>query len=323
MASRCRRRILQRLSGMDGDEMLTTLVPGLDAPARKKILTGAGRALSRDLSAAGAGVSRRARGFRRHQVERRTHRAGHRLSKRRIENVIASLMNVDDLMTPSACGDEVSRGKPDPGLVELALDHLGGTPAVFATMDRGDTPFDAPGAPNRRRKRLGTLSGGHPRSSLIDAGCSAVVQSVADIGRYFAPEKPPVSTDAGAINKTAIAASLRSCGGEVSIRPLTLPPHPFRQKWQPLPAAIGRGPGGGCGEIAGLIECGVMRNLMIFAAVMVVLGTSMAQMADRIDGGEPRRSRTRRLQKPPPPRTVGQAGVSPASASPATPAAIS
>jgi aspartyl protease family protein len=30
------------------------------------------------------------------------------------------------------------------------------------------------------------------------------------------------------------------------------------------------------------IECGVMRNIMIFAAVMVGLGTVMAQMADRI-----------------------------------------
>jgi aspartyl protease family protein len=31
-----------------------------------------------------------------------------------------------------------------------------------------------------------------------------------------------------------------------------------------------------------LIECGVMRNILIFAAVMVVLGTIMAQMADRM-----------------------------------------
>jgi aspartyl protease family protein len=32
----------------------------------------------------------------------------------------------------------------------------------------------------------------------------------------------------------------------------------------------------------GVTECGVMRNLMIFAAVMVGLGTVMAQMADRM-----------------------------------------
>jgi phosphoglycolate phosphatase-like HAD superfamily hydrolase len=102
-------------------------------------------------------------------------------------------MNVDDLVDAIACGDEVSRGKPDPALVELALDHLGGTPAVFATMI-GDTPFDTQAAQTAGASAWGTLSGGHPRSSLIDAGCSAVVQSVGDIGRYFAPEKPPLST---------------------------------------------------------------------------------------------------------------------------------
>ena len=39
---------------------------------------------------------------------------------------------------------------------------------------------------------------------------------------------------------------------------------------------------GGRGGIAGLIGCGVMRNLMIFAALMAVLGTVMAQMADKM-----------------------------------------
>jgi len=41
------------------------------------------------------------------------------------------------------------------------------------------------------------------------------------------------------------------------------------------------------GELAGLIGCGVMRNLMIFAALMVVLGTVMAQMADKMTPATP------------------------------------
>jgi aspartyl protease family protein len=41
------------------------------------------------------------------------------------------------------------------------------------------------------------------------------------------------------------------------------------------------------GDIGGLIGCGVMRNLMIFAALMVVLGTAMAQMADKMTPGTP------------------------------------
>ena len=38
------------------------------------------------------------------------------------------------------------------------------------------------------------------------------------------------------------------------------------------------------------IECGVMRNLMIFTAMMVGLGTMMAQMADRMTAGTPARA---------------------------------
>jgi beta-phosphoglucomutase-like phosphatase (HAD superfamily) len=40
---------LQRLSGMDGNEMLTTLVPGLDGRARKKILTGQASVIARSI----------------------------------------------------------------------------------------------------------------------------------------------------------------------------------------------------------------------------------------------------------------------------------
>src|SRR3984893_12960014 len=183
---------LQRLSGMDGDEMLATLVPSLDEGARKKIVLAQGeryRAVYLPQVRAFPGVRAvftaiKSQGDR---IALATDCQSDELKRYR------SLMNVDDLVDAIACGDEVSKGKPDPGLVELALDHLGGTPAVFATMI-GDTPFDAQAAQTAGASAWGTLSGGHPRSSLIDAGCSAVVQSVADIGRYFAPEKPPLST---------------------------------------------------------------------------------------------------------------------------------
>ena len=78
---------LQRLSGMDGDEMLAMLAAQLRRKCTKENIGRARRALSRGLSAAGAGVSRRARGFHRDQVARRPHRACHRLSKRRIETL--------------------------------------------------------------------------------------------------------------------------------------------------------------------------------------------------------------------------------------------
>jgi phosphoglycolate phosphatase-like HAD superfamily hydrolase len=57
----------------------------------------------------------------------------------------------------------------------------------------GDTPFDAQAARSAGATAWGTLTGGHARSSLIDAGCSMVVSSVADFGRYFQRERPLAS----------------------------------------------------------------------------------------------------------------------------------
>jgi phosphoglycolate phosphatase-like HAD superfamily hydrolase len=182
---------LQRLSGMDGDEMLAILVPSLDGHARKKILTAQGeryRAIYLPGVRAFPGVRAvftaiKSQGGR---IALATDCESDELKCYR------SLINADDLIDAIACGDEVSKGKPDPALVELALGHLGGTPAVTATMI-GDTPFDAQAARRAGATAWGTLSGGHPRSSLIDAGCSVVVPSVGDFGRYFEREKPLLS----------------------------------------------------------------------------------------------------------------------------------
>jgi aspartyl protease family protein len=54
-----------------------------------------------------------------------------------------------------------------------------------------------------------------------------------------------------------------------------------------------------------LIECGVMRNIMILAAFMVGLGTIMAQMADRMTATPALATTTR---KAPAVETVGQSG---------------
>ena len=181
---------LQRLSGMDGDEMLAILVPSLDGHARKKILTAQGeryRAIYLPGVRAFPGVRAvftaiKSQGGR---IALATDCESDELKCYR------SLINADDLIDAIACGDEVSKGKPDPALVELALDHLG-APAAFATMI-GDTPFDAQAARRAGANAWGTLTGGHARSSLIDAGCSVVAPSVADFGQYFGLEKRPVS----------------------------------------------------------------------------------------------------------------------------------
>ncbi len=182
---------LQLMSGMDGDEMLATLVPGLDEHARKKILTAQGERyravyLPRVRAFPGVRAAFTAIKSRGGRIAFATDCQSDELKRYR------SLMNVDDLIDAIACGDEVSKGKPDPALVELALRHLGSTSAVSATMI-GDTPFDAQAARRAGATAWGTLTGGHPRSSLIDAGCSVVVSSVGDFEQYFQREKPLVS----------------------------------------------------------------------------------------------------------------------------------
>jgi phosphoglycolate phosphatase-like HAD superfamily hydrolase len=181
---------LQRLSGMDGDEMLAILAPELDEHARKDIVTAQGeryRAVYLPRVQAFPGVRAVFTAIKSHggRIALATDCQADELKRYR------SLVNVDDLIDAIACGDDVSRGKPDPALVELALDHLG-APAAFATMI-GDTPFDAQAARSAGVNAWGTLTGGHARSSLIDAGCSVVAPSVADFGQYFGLEKRPVS----------------------------------------------------------------------------------------------------------------------------------
>jgi phosphoglycolate phosphatase-like HAD superfamily hydrolase len=181
---------LQRLSGMDGDEMLAILAPDLDEHARKDIVSAQGERYRADYLPRVQAFS----GVR--EVFAAIKSQGGRIALAtdcQADEVkrYRSLINADDLIDAIACGDDVSRGKPDPALVELALDHLG-APAAFATMI-GDTPFDAQAARSAGVNAWGTLTGGHARSSLIDAGCSVVVPSVADFGGYFGRGTRPVS----------------------------------------------------------------------------------------------------------------------------------
>src|SRR4029077_458345 len=121
---------LQRLSGMDGDEMLRMLAPALDENARKDILKAQGkryRAVYLPQARAFPGVrevfteikSRSAR------IALATDCQPDELERYR------GLLNANDLIDAVACGDEVSKGKPAPEIVEIALHRLGRTPAAL------------------------------------------------------------------------------------------------------------------------------------------------------------------------------------------------
>jgi HAD superfamily hydrolase (TIGR01509 family) len=83
-----------------------------------------------------------------------------------------AIMEVDDLIDVTCCGDDVRREKPAPDIVALAARKLRVPPAQIAMV--GDTPYDAEAARAAGLTPVGLQSGHFSRSDLQDAGCAAV-----------------------------------------------------------------------------------------------------------------------------------------------------
>jgi phosphoglycolate phosphatase-like HAD superfamily hydrolase len=83
-----------------------------------------------------------------------------------------SLLNADEFIAATACGDDVEHGKPDPRLVGMALRKLA-IPGSHAVMV-GDTPYDAEAGIEAGTKVAGVLTGGFTEKVLDEAGCFAV-----------------------------------------------------------------------------------------------------------------------------------------------------
>ena len=83
-----------------------------------------------------------------------------------------SLLNADEFIAATACGDDVEHGKPDPRIVGMALRKLAipGSQAVMV----GDTPYDAEAGIEAGTKVAGVLTGGFTEKVLSEAGCFAV-----------------------------------------------------------------------------------------------------------------------------------------------------
>jgi HAD superfamily hydrolase (TIGR01549 family) len=81
-----------------------------------------------------------------------------------------SLLNADEFIAATACGDDVEHGKPDPRLVGMALRKL----AIPGTVMIGDTPYDAEAGIEAGTKVAGVLTGGFTEKVLDQAGCFAV-----------------------------------------------------------------------------------------------------------------------------------------------------
>ncbi|HEY6731064.1 MAG TPA: HAD family hydrolase [Solirubrobacterales bacterium] len=87
------------------------------------------------------------------------------------------LLEARDLVQGWTSSADVERTKPDPDLVDVALEKGGGGPAVMV----GDSTWDVKAAAAAGVPTLAVLTGGFSEEELRDAGAADVVKSVSEL----------------------------------------------------------------------------------------------------------------------------------------------
>lgn len=166
---------IHSLAGMDGDAMLVQLLPNSSKIERNDILERQGARFREEYLphvSALAGVQVLFEELKRHgrKVALATDCAKDEL-KHYLEET-----GSEGLVDAIACGDDISRGKPAPSVVDVALRRVKARrkPAVLV----GDTPFDAKAACEAGVMPLGVLTGHFSERALREAGCRAVFRDL-------------------------------------------------------------------------------------------------------------------------------------------------
>jgi HAD superfamily hydrolase (TIGR01549 family) len=87
------------------------------------------------------------------------------------------LLDAREVVDAWTTKDDVEASKPDPDLVEAALERAGTRDAVMV----GDTPWDVDAARKAGIETICVLTGGFSEAELREAGAAEVVESVADL----------------------------------------------------------------------------------------------------------------------------------------------
>ena len=164
-------QMLRLYSGLDGDQTLKLTVPDASAQERLAILEDRREIYERDYLPSvkpleGARDVLRILAERGGRIALATDCKGLSYTRH------MSLLNADDYITVTACGDDLEYGKPDPRLVGIALRKLGVTGSQ--TVMVGDTPYDAEAGIEAGTKAAGVLTGFFSEAVLSEAGCFAV-----------------------------------------------------------------------------------------------------------------------------------------------------
>jgi phosphoglycolate phosphatase-like HAD superfamily hydrolase len=166
---------LQPYSGLDGNQTLQILAPKLDGTRLKEILHAHARIFETKYLPSVKPFSG-VRGV----FEALTERGGRIALATECKGPelkhYLSLLDIDEFIAATACGDDVEHGKPDPRIVGMALRKLdlSGPQAVMI----GDTPYDAEAAFGAGAAAAGVLTGGFSTAALRAAGCFAVEDEI-------------------------------------------------------------------------------------------------------------------------------------------------
>lgn len=156
------------LIGMGGDKLIRTVVPGLtDESGDGKKIKELRSKIFLDTYAAGVGPAQGAR------------RLIEGLQAGGIKTIVASSStqeeldallkagNLQDILTKSTTSDDADNSKPDPDIVQVALQKLG--LAADEVLMLGDTPYDIASARKARIRCVAVRCGGWPDDGLAGA----------------------------------------------------------------------------------------------------------------------------------------------------------
>jgi HAD superfamily hydrolase (TIGR01509 family) len=87
------------------------------------------------------------------------------------------LLEARELVTAWTTSADVEETKPEPDLIEAALEKAGTRDAVMV----GDSVWDVKAAKKAGVETLGVLTGGYSRDELTEAGAAGVVESISEL----------------------------------------------------------------------------------------------------------------------------------------------
>jgi HAD superfamily hydrolase (TIGR01549 family) len=87
------------------------------------------------------------------------------------------LLDAERLADAATTADDAEEAKPDPELIEAALDRVKGSKACMI----GDSVWDVEAASRRDLPTIGLLTGGYGRQELLDAGARAVYEDLDEL----------------------------------------------------------------------------------------------------------------------------------------------